>query len=282
MFYLGVSVLAYALNNVLWKRMLSSFAPSILLTVRAFFTSVIGLLVAFSLYNNVLVVSQTDFLRSMIASVIGALGLFFMLSALKQGTLKLLALYNLFTVFITASFLFIFDDLDVVNYGYGSFLMLSGYFLFFFHSNKQNLKFPIAVHLKFALMSLLFAASGLMHWYNLLENVHPVFIAANQEIVVLILGLCLVKLNGYKMIDIKKVLHFKHLRFIFLMALVIFVAVYFGLLGMLQSNPFILSLTSLAVPILTFFFGVWFFREKFTLQSIIALTAMVTAAYLLR
>lgn len=281
MVFLGISVLAYALNNVLWKYMLSKLSPAILIVTRSFFTTLIAIALGLALVPNIFDISSADYFSSMTASISGALGLICMISALKEGALKFLALYNLLTVFIMASYLFIFEDLPVLTYGFGAVLMLFGYLLFLFSSDKSQLKSNFLTHLKFLFMAIFFFVSGLLHWYNLLKEVHPTFVAANQEVVVFIFGLFYMKVRAENWNSIRKSLNFNHLKLVFLMALVIFIAVYFGLLGMRDENPLLFSLASLSVPVLTFFFGILFFKEKINIQSIIALTAMVTAAFLL-
>ncbi|MGB0932853.1 MAG: EamA family transporter [Lishizhenia sp.] len=281
MVFLVVSVIAYALNNVLWKHMLEKLSPAILITIRSFFTTLLAIALGVFLVPNIFDLSYTKYMSSMLASVIGAFGLVFMISALKEGSLKVLALYNLLTVFITATYLVIFEDFDALTYGSGSVLMLVGYFLFLFQAYKDRSKFSLSIHLKFLLMSIFFFASSLLHWYNLLQDVHPVFVAANQELVVFVFGLSFLILKGNEWHSVKSDIQFKKIFWILIMALVIFIAVYFGLLGMLEKDPLLLSLYSLAVPILTFFFGMLFFKEKVSIQSIFALITMVIAAFLL-
>ena len=65
------------------------------------------------------------------------------------------------------------------------------------------------------------------------------------------------------------------------MALIIFLAILFGFMGLKITNPLISSLLSLSVPIITILFGKIFFKENLNSNILVSLLLISIGAFLL-
>jgi hypothetical protein len=84
--YILASIFFYALNNLLWKKILFESNMWLIMSLRAFMTCSIGLLIIFFFYRNIFNELTIDtILKVSLASFVGALGLVFMTSALQLG-----------------------------------------------------------------------------------------------------------------------------------------------------------------------------------------------------
>lgn len=283
MIYLLLSVVLYALNNLLWKKVLQQTNSWLLMTSRAFLTASIGIIVILFFAPNVLnQISWNSFWRITIASVLGAFGLICMLSALQKGTLRQLGIFNLLTIAFTVTYLLLFEKFNVLDFVSGTSLIMVGFSIYVFQiqklpTNESNSKTVIY----YILMSLFFASSGLVHWYNFKQSIPPLFSVVNQEIIVFLVGGIgliaqpkSVKVNWFQSM-------IKTANLVFIMAVLIFAAVWTGFLGLKITNPLLASLLPLATPILTILFGALFFKEKWNKKIGLALFIIAIGAYVL-
>lgn len=283
MLYLIVSIVFYALSNLLWKKVLLHTNSWLIMSLRALMTSLIGVVTLYVYSPEIILNINFDIVfKATVASLLGAFGLICMISALKEGTLRQLGIFNIVTIVFTATYLFLFENINLTEYTLGTSLIVLGFVIYVLQINKLSTQESNAkLVIKYVLMSLFFASSGIVHWHNLNQAIPPLFSVVNQEIVVFIvatLGFLLqpesVKL---KLIQITKQLYY----LIAVMAILIFVAVWFGFLGLKITNPFISSLLPLATPILTILLGALFYKEKWNKKMGFALFTIAIGAYIL-
>jgi drug/metabolite transporter (DMT)-like permease len=253
------------------------------MTSRAFLTASIGIIVILFFAPNMLnQISWNSFWRITIASVLGAFGLICMLSALQKGTLRQLGIFNLLTIAFTVTYLLLFEKFNVLDFVSGTSLIIVGFSIYVFQiqklpTNESNSKTVIY----YILMSLFFASSGLVHWYNFKQSISPLFSVVNQEVIVFLVG-------GIGLIAQPKSVKehwfqsmIKSANLVFIMAVLIFAAVWTGFLGLKITNPLLASLLPLATPILTILFGALFFKEKWNKKMGLALFIIAIGAYVL-
>lgn len=283
MVYLIVSILFYSLNNLLWKKVLQEANSWLVMTARALLTTAIGVGTIF--FYSPVMVSQIDLetiTRVTIASVLGAFGLICMLSALQQGTLRQLGIFNLLIPAFTVSYLFLFEKFNFLDFLFGTSLIVVGFSIYIFHLQKlPSDESDIKTIIYFILMSLFFASSGLIHWYNFKQSISPLFSVVNQEVIVFLVG-------GIGLAWQPKSVKTKWLKtivksgyLIVIMAVLIFAAVWTGFLGLKITNPLLASLLPLGTPILTILFGALFFKEKWDKTIGLALFLISIGAFVL-
>jgi uncharacterized membrane protein len=143
MIFLILSILLYSINNYFWKKILSDTNIWFVIALRSLFTIILCLLLSCFIYSELLNTISWHQLKSiLIASLLGALGLICMVSALKNGSLRQLGVFNLLTVFITVTYLIIFENLNIKYYLIGSFFILIGFAFYLFHSPSPS---PLAL-----------------------------------------------------------------------------------------------------------------------------------------
>jgi drug/metabolite transporter (DMT)-like permease len=131
-------------------------------------------------------------------------------------------------------------------------------------------------------MSLFFASSGLVHWYNFKQSIPPLYSVVNQEIIVFLVGGIGLSIQP-KSIKTKWLPTIvKSAYILVLMAALIFAAVWTGFLGLKITNPLLASLLPLATPILTILFGALFFKEKWNKNILFALLIIASGAFVLQ
>ncbi len=283
MIYLIISIVFYSLNNLLWKKVLQQANSWLVMSLRALLTSIIG--VGVLIFSSPEILYEIDFntvCRVTIASLLGAFGLICMLSALQKGTLRQLGIFNLMTIAFTVFYLFLFEKFNFINFLSGASIIIVGFSIYIFQiqklpSEESNIKTIIY----FILMSLFFASSELVHWYNFKQSISPLFSLVNQEIIVFLVG-------GIGLIIQPKSVNIQWSQtilksgyLIVIMAVFIFTAVWTGFLGLKITNPLLASLFPLATPILTILFGAIFFKEKWNKIMGFALVLIAIGAYVL-
>ena len=281
MTFLLVSILLFAFNNVLWKQLLNSYPPLILILTRALFTSVLGALVLVFLRTDLLSNFLNFGMAGLFASVLGGCGLLFMLFGLKKGSLKVFGVYSLFGTLISCTYLYWFENFSIENYFLGSVSISIGFLLFLFSRNKGEEKPGLKTHLNYLFMILFFSASSIVHWKNLSTGASPLFTVALQEMIVFALGVFAAVLLGQKL-RITEYLNFKFIGSCTIMAFVVFGALVFGFLGLKITDPYLNSLLSLTVPVLTILFGVLFFKEKLNSTLLVSLSCISLGAFLIK
>ena len=283
MIYLLLSVVLYALNNLLWKKVLRQANSWLIMTSRAFLTTIIGSIVILLYAPQMIFQISIDTVFSVtIASVLGAFGLICMISALQKGTLRQLGIFNLLTIAFTVTYLLLFEKFNFFDFLFGTSLIVLGFSIYVFQIKKlPTEESDTKTLINYTLMSLFFTASGLVHWYNLKQSIPPLFSVVNQEVIVFLVG-------GIGLIAQPKSVKehwfqsmIKSANLVFIMAVLIFAAVWTGFLGLKITNPLLASLLPLATPILTILFGALFFKEKWNKKIGLALFIIAIGAYVL-
>lgn len=278
MIYIFLSILFFALNNVLWKKNLQQCSVPFLVGYRALFTSVGAILILLYTYGFDIFINQPLF-RITLGSIFGVLGLFCMLIVIKKAPLQWLGIYNLAGIIFTAFYLYYFENIPIFNSFIGLFLIIIGFAVYIYHNKEKELKISITQHLYLLAMTFCFGISSLIHWKNLVSKVPPIFIISNQELVVFVTATC-ISLTKIKITKIKtdiKIYFFNAL----LMAFIIFLALLFSFLGLQITNPLISSILFLATPLLTIVLGTLFFKEKMSAFNIVAIFIIAIGAFLL-
>jgi drug/metabolite transporter (DMT)-like permease len=281
--YILASIFFYALNNLLWKKILFESNMWLIMSLRAFMTCSIGLLIIFFFYRDVFnELSINTILKVSLASIVGALGLVFMTSALKLGSLRQLGLFNLAGVFFTVTYLYLFENFDLRYYVIGTSLILLGFAVYLIQIKKElDKENSFRQLLSFTLMTIFFSASGLLHWHNLKQSISPILSLVNQEFIVFSVSIFgLVTRTSYtrKQLIVSSISIYK---LVSVMAILIFMAVWTGFLGLKITNPYVTSLLALSTPVLTIVFGALFYKEKWSLCNFIALALIISGAFML-
>ena len=283
MIYLILSILLYSINNFFWKKILEDSNIWLVISLRTTFTIIIGIIVSYFYFPDILKTISWDQLKLVLfASVLGALGLISMISALKNGSLRLFGLFNLLTVFVTVTYLIVFENLNVKYYLFGSFFIIVGFAFYLFEIKKEaTLDNTLKQYSLLSLMVVFFSSSGLLHWYNLKASVPVMVSLLTQESTVFCIGTFILLIQPHEVIiDIVKN-GFNKIRFVFIMAMIIFLAVWFGFMGLKITDPIVSSLLSLSVPIITILFGSFFFKEKINSNMVFSLLLVSVGAFLL-
>jgi drug/metabolite transporter (DMT)-like permease len=217
------------------------------------------------------------------ASILGAFGLICMVSALKNGSLGQFGIFNLLTIFITVTYLIVFENLNIKYYIIGSSFIIVGFSFYLSQLKKEKVADnSIKQYLLLGLMTLLFSLSGLMHWYNLKVSIPVMATLLIQESTVFVFGITFFLLQPQKVIiAVVRNSTNKKIALVFFMAIIIFLAVWFGFMGLKITNPTISSLLSLAVPIITIFFGNLFLKEKINASIFYSFLLISIGAFLL-
>jgi drug/metabolite transporter (DMT)-like permease len=253
------------------------------MSLRALLTSFIG--VGVLIFYSPGILYEIDFnsvCRVTIASLLGAFGLICMLSALQKGTLRQLGIFNLLTIAFTVFYLFLFEKFNFLDFLSGASIIIVGFSIYIFQIQKLPLgESNIKTIIYFILMSLFFASSELVHWYNFKQSIPPLFSVVNQEIIVFLVGGIglIMQPKSVKIQWSQSIVKSGYL--IVIMAVFIFAAVWTGFLGLKITNPLLASLLPLATPILTILFGALFFNEKWNKIMGFALVLIAIGAYVL-
>jgi drug/metabolite transporter (DMT)-like permease len=275
--YLFFSILLYALNNVLWKRSLENGSVSFLMAYRAVFTSLITAVCIVVL--DIEWISNAELWRISTGSFIGVIGLICMLLVIKRASLQWVGIYNLLGVFFATVYLVFVKHISVYVSLVGGFIIIVGFVVFLLASGKSQLKITVREHMLLLIMTLSFSSGSIIQWENLTADISPLLIIANQELMVLFLGIVLV-LRQRKNMDVigQSKIFFKP---VVLMSIVILLASFLGLLGLKITDPFKSSLLYLALPLTTILFSFIFFKEKLIWKNIVAIVLIALGAFLL-
>jgi hypothetical protein len=277
MIYILFSIILFSINNVLWKKNLQNLSVPFLIAYRAFFTSVVSVIVLLFIYDFS-GFKFNELYKITLGSLFGVIGLFCMLIVVKKASLQWIGIYNLVGIFISSIYLWVFETIDFTKSIVGMVLIVSG-FLFFIFSTKMNHKINVQQHLLLLVMILSFNLSSIIHWKNLTKNIHPLLIISNQEIVVFISALCVLLLSKkkIKIIATSKPYFLK----VFLMSTIILLALFFSFIGLKVTNPIISGILFLASPLTTIFFSTFYFKEEVTLKNSIAISIVAFGAFIL-
>lgn len=278
MIYLFLSVLLFAFNNVLWKKYLQEAPMLLLVAYRALLTTLISLALLFSEFN-LLDLYDFSWARITLGSLLGAIGLFCMLTVIKNASLQWLGIYNLLGILFTALYLYFFDTTDEIQSLTGILLIVFGYVFFIYQNKNSNQKLSVKQHAYMLLMTLCFSLATFIHWKNLAGEIPAIFILSNQEGTVFLIAsvLVLVKKPTIPVVENLK----QYFPKVLLMASIIFMALLFSFLGLKITNPAISSIIFLATPLLTIVFSSLYFKEKLTFYHVLSIVCIAIGAFLL-
>ena len=273
--YLILSSLFFAFNNVLWKWIVADYLPLQVIVKRSMLTSFIGIIVLvlyashFTIYTTL---SEALFVN--LTCIIGALGLVFMIYALKESTLNNFIHYSLLGSIGTASYLYFIENIIPQNYLLGILLIAFGFCAFLWNQGFSFKTVQFSAHRNLALMTLCFSISGIMQWYNL-KTYDVIFLAVHQEVEVLIVA-------GIIMCYLKQpILSFFKFDYILLMAPIVAIAIIAGMYGLKMTNPFISSIVSLTTPMLTMALAVLVLKEHFKWYYVSSMFMVILGAWML-
>lgn len=278
MIYLLLSLTLFALNNVLWKKNLQQVSLPILVGSRALLTSSISL-IALYLTTDLQLISNFPILRVTLGSLFGALGLFCMLKVIKDAPLQWLGIYTLMGIILTTVYLLIFEEIEILKSLTGSTVILVGFSIYLHKNQTSTQKITWNQHFLLILMTIFYSLSSVFHWKNLDASVPAVFIIANQEMIVFTIAV-MITLSTGKSNEIISGFRTNFTK-VSAMALVIFFALLFSLLGLKATNPLISSILFLSSPLMTILFGAIFFKEKLSVYNAISILIIATGAFIL-
>lgn len=273
--YLIFSSLFFAINNVFWKLIVADYLPLQVIVKRAMITSLVGIgvLVVYSseleIYTTL---SEAVFVN--LACIIGALGLIFMIYALKESTLNNFIHYSLLGSFGTATYLYFAENIIPQNYVLGILFIALGFSVFLWNQRYNSKVVQFSTHRYLALMTLCFSVSGIMQWYNL-KTYELVFLAVHQEIEVLIIAGILIRYLK------QPILSFFKFDYILFMAPIVAIAIIAGMHGLKITNPFISSIMSMTTPVLTMILAVVVLKERFKWYYVSSMFMVILGAWLL-
>jgi drug/metabolite transporter (DMT)-like permease len=281
MVWLLFSFLLYAFNHVVWKWTVRDENSLYLISRRAIFTF---LFTAIALIINekegISFIAQPQFYLIVIGCIVGTVGLILLVTFLKSGSLTLLSYYMFLGLALNGSYTYFLNDIAfTLKLAIGSVILIAGYGIFLWDERRKIKLEPVLLtqHLLLIGMTLCFSANTLIQW-KALSHFKPLSIMLTQELVVLIVTTIL-----YLIIDKSKRSKPKlqsFLRFP-LMAVVIMLAVFTGLMGLKYTNPFITSISGVLIPILTVAFGSLFFKEKLNWPQMISFVVIVVGEMVL-
>ena len=273
--YLILSSFFFAINNVFWKWIVADYLPLQVIVKRSMVTSLLGIVVLVLYSSNIPIYrSLSDAFFINLACIIGALGLVFMIYALKESTLNNFIHYNLLGSFGTAIYLYFVENIIPKNFVLGIFFIAVGFCVFLWNQRFNSKVIQFSTHRYLALMTLCFSISGIIQWYNL-KTYDVVFLAVHQEIEVLIIAGILIRYLK------QPILTFFKLDYIFLMAPIVGIAIISGMVGLKTTNPFISSIISLTTPIITMILAVLILKEHFKWYYISSMLMVILAAWML-
>ncbi len=276
MAWLFLSTLLFTFNNVLWKKFLPVSFTFKLVFIRAVYSSLLLLLLYRFMDGNFFrELSTPGFYIILISCVLGAMGLFALVSYLKNGRLYNLGYYNMAGTALAGLYTFFFVKEKLQGFFFmPAMLLLAIGYLFFIHiKNNQKKEGEKSINDHLLLWIMVFSFTGAMITQSMaLNHFSFVTLAFTQELVILIMaGLASIVL--YKKDSIKNITILSWQPI--LMAVIIVAAVLTSLAGLKITSPLASAVFGLLVPLFTFFGGVFFFKEKAVLQHYVAMVLML-------
>lgn len=278
MIYFIFSIFLFSLNNILWKKNLQNVTITFLVAYRAFFTSIVSLCLFFYFYDFNLYTPYILF-RISIGSIFGVIGLLCMLQVIKKSSLQWLGIYSLSGIVFTSIYLWHFEQIDFSKSLVGVFLVVFGFINFTFQNKESPIKITKKQHFLLFLMTISFSISSLAHWKNLTDNIPPLLIISNQELVVFMTAFTITLWNR-KTINIKNDCKNYFLKALG-MAIIIFTALFCSFMGLKSTNPFISSVLFLAGPLTTILLNSIVFKERLSLKNRFSIFIITLGAFIL-
>ena len=271
--YLILSSLFFAINNVLWKWVVADYLPLQVIVKRSTFTSLLGV-VFLSINGFELYTTFSEVLFVNLTCIIGALGLVFMIYALKESSLNNFIHYSLLGSLGIASYLYFIEQIVPRNLLLGILFIALGFCSFLWNQRLNSKAVRTSTHCYLILMTLCFSVSGIMQWYNL-KTYDVVFLVVHQEIEVLIVAGILIRFLK------QPILAFFKFDYILVMVPIVAIAIVAGMYGLKITNPFISSIISLTTPILTIILAVIVLKEHFKWYYVSSMFLVILGAWML-
>ncbi len=273
MIYLLLSVCLFSINNVLWAKYAQKVPTFVLIKNRAWFTTLfVGLIYVVAV--GVYIPAETMKLLPQICltSVVGFLGLYFLVLGFKYGTVLQFSVYSLLTAFAIGAVSQYQDMVTIQGHFVSLLLIVLGYltFSYFQFYNSANSKNQLKAHAYFILAHSFFCVLLFLQWH-FLQHCSSLELAFVQEVVVLVLSGILVYKTLGKNSPSQSLNWWQYLIF----ALPISLAVVLSLEGLKNTNPFYSSLTGLFTPLLTVVFGYFLTKEKFRPYAFLGFVIML-------
>jgi len=278
MIYSILGVLLFSFNNVLWKKNLRTSNVFFLVTYRAFFTSSFAFLIIL-LFYKIQHFNNSDILKITLGSSLGVLGLFCMLHVLKKESIQWIGVYNLIGIVFTSLYLWIFEKINLPDTIIGISIIIIGFIFFIVSNINGKMSITLKQHMLLLLMILCFSLSSIIHWKNLTNEIAPIFIIANQELLVFTVGL-IFTLTKYKNSEILTSIKSQFYTVI-MMSIVILAAILCTFLGLKIINPLLSGLLFLASPLTTILFSSIFFKEYISVKNWISIIVISTGAFII-
>tara|TARA_B110000503_G_C7123942_1_gene403725 strand:+ start:931 stop:1782 length:852 start_codon:yes stop_codon:yes gene_type:complete len=278
MIYIILGVLLFSFNNVLWKKNLGPSNVSFLVTYRSFFTSSIALLIILLFYSTKQL-TVFNLIKITAGSLFGVIGLFSMLNVIKKNSLQWVGIYNLMGIVFTSLYLWFFENINIFENTIGISIIILGFIFFVFSSSNSEIKITLKQHFSLLIMTFCFTVSSLIHWKNLTNQIPPVFIIANQELIVFIVGLSFTLVHNKK-VEIVSLIK-SQFNNVIIMSTVVIAALLCSFSGLKIMNPFISGLVFLASPLTTILFSSFFFKERISIKTWSSITIISIGAFII-
>ena len=275
--YIILGVLLFSFSNVLWKKNLRYSNVPFLVTYRAFFTSSISFFIIL-LFYSIQQLTVLNILKITAGSLFGVIGLFSMLNIIKKESLQWVGIYNLIGIVFTSLYLWLFEKINISETLIGISIIILGFIFYVVSSLKSKIKITLKQHIILLIMSLSFTISALIHWKNLTNQIAPVFIIANQELIVFAVGLGFT-LKRNKKVEIIRLIKSQFNNII--MSAVILLALLCNFLGLKIMNPLISGLVFLASPLTTILFSSFFFKEQISIKNWISISIISIGSFII-
>ncbi len=281
MLWLILSVILYAVNNILWKLFVKDEFPLRIINRRAVFTSTFAMLaVYFSNTDLNTYIHHYGFIQVVIASLFGTAGLIMMVVFLRDGSLVRLGYYTLLGNFIAGIYTYMFGHTTFsTKTAIGTTLIICGYLIFLYNERRNSMTEPTikSQHILLVGMTICFSVSMLIQWENL-KTLPALTVISSQEITVLLVTtIALFFFKTQKPSASSLLITMKTA----IMAVVIFAGIFTGTIGLKLVNPFVASVSGVAVPILTMFIASFLFQDKLKLLHFVSLTLMIIGSVIL-
>lgn len=280
MIWLILSFFIYAFNNVVWKWTVKDEHPIYLISRRAVFTFLFTLIFLLLTQEQAFeFIYHPDFYLILISSLFGTSGLILMINFLKQGSLTRLSYYIFLGLGINGVYTYILEKIPITStILIGSAILLLGYLGFILDERKKIKSEPVLLsqHLMLFSMTVCFSIATLISW-KALKSFDPLSLMVTQELMVLIVTTVLYL---FILKPKRQTTAMSYIRFP-LMAAVIMLAVFTGLLGLKDTNPFISGIAGVSIPLLTALFGSLFFKEKLNWTQVTSFTVIVVGELVL-
>ncbi|WP_431158819.1 EamA family transporter [Winogradskyella poriferorum] len=206
-----------------------------------------------------------------VVSIVGFVGLLFLVLGFKKGTVLQFSVYSLLLTFVlgfvgeqtnTVSVVQKLPELLIVTLGYLAFVW--GQF------SKVKSKPSVLGHIYFILAHVCFGGLLFLQWH-LLDSVSKIAIAFFQELLVFVLASCIWMFIPVKHKEQKRIVWWQYALF----ALPISLAVLLGLDGLKSTHPFYSALIGLLTPTITVIIATILGIEKLKWKPMVGLMLII-------